>query len=343
MPADAPTDLAQRLLDAQVAFVVEELTGPAGPALVAGEVRALLDALRDVPVAELVDRDALQATVTAVLDATGPSPAVGALVLTLVPLLHHLPASEDHDLGTVVDRARVEAVVEVLVRSQRLREEVLQRLGASPTVSVLAMRFVTALVEDAVQQNRERAEKVPGVKSLLGVGDFAARQARGLAPRQLEQAVGGAADRSTQAAMQRVRRAFLTAFDEDAVRTAVLEVWDDLAEEPVAALRAHLTDEEVDRLAARGHDVWLDVQSSAWFRAAVAAGVDAFLDLYGQHTLGELLEEFGLDTHLVGVEVERHAGGLLEATRSTGQLEALVRRRLEPFFRSPAARELLAE
>lgn len=335
-------ELAERLLEAHVAHAVAELSGDAGVALVATEAGELLAALRDVPVGEVVDRDAIKATAATGLDTVGGSAAIEAMVTTMVPVIYDLPASEDHDLGAVISWGGVEAIADVLTRSEQLREETLRRLGKSPAVSTLAMRFVSALVGDAVQQNRERAEKLPGMKSVLGMGDLAARTARGMAPKQLEKAVGGAADKGAQAAMERVSRALVDAFDEEVVRTAIMQIWDLHAEDEIAGLRAYLPAEDVEHVTASGYALWLDARGSAWIRAAVEAGIDAFFDRYGERTVGELLDDLDLDDDTVVAEVERHAPQVLAALHRDGQVEAFVRRRLEPFYASEEARAILA-
>lgn len=336
-------DLADRLLDAQVAHLRAELTGPEGVALVQAEVRELLVALDDVPVREVVDVSVVQATVRSLLEAVGDSPAVAAVVTELAPLVRDLDVHRDHTLGDVVDRAAVERVVEVLAGSETLREQVLERLGRSPAVSNLALRFVQALVGDAVQQNRERAEKVPGMKSLLGVGDFAARQARGLTPKGIENLVGGAADKGAQAAMDRVSRALVDTFDEAAVRRAAMEVWDLQAEQPVDAFHDLLTDEEMDALLHAGQDAWTDLHRTPWFRGVVDAAVAGFLDRHADHTVGELLDDLGLDHDVVVDAAGRHAPGVLAALDDSGAMEAWLRRRLAPFYASPAALEILSD
>lgn len=341
--AAAPADLAERLLDAQVAFVVDELTGPAGAALVAEELRALLTALADVPMREVVPQEAARTTAHAAVAAVGGSDAIGAMVATLVPVLHGLDAHDEHDLGDVVMWGGVEAVVDVLTRSEQLREEVLRRLSQSPAVSTLSMRFVSALVGDAVQQNRERAEKLPGMKSVLGMGDLAARTARGMAPKQLENAVGGVADKGAQAAMERVSRALVDAFDEDVVREAVMQVWDLHAEDRVGGLRAYLPVEDLEDVAANGHALWLDLHATPWFAAVVDAAVDAFYTAHGDRPVGDVLADHGIDDAMVEAVAERHAASIVAALHERGQLEALVRRRLAPFFAAPATLELLAE
>lgn len=341
--SDDAAQVAERLLDAQVAYLVSQLSGPDGVALVAADLRSLVQAIGDVPVEELLDRAAVRAAVGRLLEAIGGSPGVGVIVAALVPVLQVLPDHDEHLLGDVVDRDVVATIVDVLARSQTLREEALRRLGQSPAVSMLAMRFVSALVGDAVQQNRERAEKVPGMKSLLGVGDFAARQARGMTPKQLERMVGGAADRGAQAAMERVSRAFADTFDEDAVRIAAMQVWDLHAEDAVARLRAYLTADELEHLAASGHQLWDGLRTTTWFTAVLDATVDAFFDVYGEHTVGDVLGEFGLGPDDVATEVARHAPRIIEALHRNGQLEAVIRRRLEPFFGSDETLAILAD
>lgn len=341
--ATDPTELADRLLDAQVAFVVAEFSGPDAPAMLGAEVRDALDRAAEVPLADVVSREAVQATAHIVLDTVGGSAAVEAMVSQLLPVLRDLPAHEEHRLGDVVTWGAVEAIVDVLTRSQQLRDEVLRRLGQSPAVSALAMRFVTALVGDAVQQNRERAEKVPGMKSVLGMGDRAARTARGMAPRQLEKAVGGAADRGTQAAMDRVSRALVDTFDVDVVREAIMEVWDLHAEDEIVGLQGYLAADDVEHVAASGHALWLDLRTTPWFAAVVDAGIEAFFEEYGDQPVASVLTAFDLDLDTIAAEVERHAPHMLDTLVRTGHVEAAVRRRLEPFFRSEVALDLLSD
>lgn len=341
--ATDPTALADRLLEAQVAFVVEEWSGPGAAAMLAAEAGDALDRVADLPLSDVVAPGAVQATAHLLCDTAAGSAAADAMVTELVPLLRDLPVHAEHRLGDVVARSAVAAIVEVLTRSEQLREEALRRLGTSPAVSALAVRFVAALVGDAVQQNRERAEKVPGMKSVLGMGDLAARTARGMAPKGLEKVVGGAADRGTQAAMERVSRALTETFDEAVVREAVMEVWDLHAEDEIAGLQAYLAAEDVDHVAANGHALWLELRTTAWFGAVVDAAIDAFFARYGDQPVGEVLAELGLDRDTIVAEVERHAPQVLEALVRTGHVEAMVRRRLEPFFRSEVALDLLSE
>ncbi len=334
---------AARLLDAQVAHLVAELTGPAATELVATELRHLLEAIRDVRVSALIDRDEARATVVSLLPAAAGSTALRELMSAFPSVIRDLSSNEDHRLADLVDRASVAAVVDELAGSEQLREEVLRRLGESPTLAQIAMRFVTALVGDAVQQNRERAERVPGVKSLFGVGDFAARQARGLAPKGLEQAIGGAADKGAQVATERVTRAMFDIVDGDAIRAVVMELWDLHADDPIASLRAYVAEDEVDDIAVGVHGVLAQVLATPWVAAVVGAGIEAFFDRYADVAVGELLDQLGIDDAMLDDLVGRHAPRLVDGLVSADVLAPVLRRRLAAFWSSPAANQILAD
>ena len=175
------------------------------------------------------------------------------------------------------------------------------------------------------------------------MGDLAARTARGMAPRQLESVVGGVADRGTQAAMERVTRALVDAFDEEVVREAVMEVWDLHAEDTVAGLRDYLPATDVAELAADGHALWLDLHATPWFAAVVDAAIDAFLAHHADATVGAVLDDLGVTDELLAIVVERHAADAVAALHATGALAPLLRRRLAPFFAAPSTLRLLGD
>ncbi|NIV31903.1 MAG: hypothetical protein GWN58_21180, partial [Anaerolineae bacterium] len=54
-------------------------------------------------------------------------------------------------------------------------------------------------------------------------------------------------------------------------------------------------------------------------------------ELYGDRTLGDLLNEFGIDQPTIMTELDAVLPRLLEALKTSGLLEGIVRRRLEGF------------
>jgi hypothetical protein len=71
--------------------------------------------------------------------------------------------------------------------------------------------------------------------------------------------------------------------------------------------------------------------------------VTHLFELYGDRPLLDLLKDMGVDQDLVKTEIDGYFLPVIDALREEGYLEALVRRRLTPFYASAAARNILSQ
>ena len=62
---------------------------------------------------------------------------------------------------------------------------------------------------------------------------------------------------------------------------------------------------------------------------------------YGERPLTELLGDLGVSREVVMAEIDAYAIPVIDVLREEGYVEALVRRRLTPFYKSAAARKIL--
>lgn len=338
-----PKDLANRLLDAQVEFILGELSGDRLAEVVARDIDDLLKVADTATVAELVNREDVKATTYKILDQAGGSAVIAPMVAGIADAIYQLTANDEHHLGEVIDRDQVEALVSKVLSMRSLHEEVLNRLSDSPVVANVASWFVTKLVSDVMQQNREFAERVPGVASLFSAGERAANKMRGATSRHLDQFLGDVAGKGAQAALRRVNNAVRDTMREAPLREAAMEVWDLHADDKVSGLKGYLSEQDLRELASIGYQIWLILRNTEYFHAALGAGIDVFFDAYGSHQVSALLDELGLTRDDLVTEVRRYAPAVIDALNADGQLGALVRARLEPFFHSDAVLALLAE
>jgi hypothetical protein len=75
--------------------------------------------------------------------------------------------------------------------------------------------------------------------------------------------------------------------------------------------------------------------------ALVRAVVEGFLATYAEHPVGELVTDLGLDAASISEHLAPIAVRAVAAARGTGELEALVRARLAPFWTSPEVAAVL--
>jgi hypothetical protein len=332
--------VAERLLDAQVDYHLDRLTGDQLDSTIVQLADDLLTAAGKQPLEHLVDRDSVKAIVVRVIGTVPGSAAVGGIVELATTVAYDGPA-EPHPLGELVDRDRFAAVLDELLALNPVLERALERLTASPLVGTMASRFMGRIVGEVLQANKAVADKVPGLGSLMSFGTSAASKVMGAADKQFEGLIGDTVGKGGTFAVRRLNRIVIETLRDPTTREAVLQVWDLLAEEPVVGLHRYVTLEEMTGVvdAVRG----LAVATAAGAHVATLGEVlvDGFFDRFGGYTPTELLDELELSREDLLSDLARIAPRVVDALRESGDLERILRARLEPFYRSSEVAALL--
>lgn len=345
-PADPEpaASLAGRLLDAQVAFHLQQLSGDRLAATVTQVADELLDAAGRHRLEELVDRTTVTELVVRALGTTPGSAAVAGIVELATTVVHEGP-DEPYPLGTLVERQQVETLLDELLALHPVVERALDRLTDSPLVGTVASRFMGRIAGEVLQANKAVADRVPGLGSLMSFGTSAASRAMGAADKQLEALIGGTVGdtvgRGSAFAVRRLNRIVVETLRDPTTREAALQVWDLLAQEPVAGLGRWTTREELTGLVDAVHEIVVSTAATPQVARLVETVVEAFFDRFGDCTPTELLDELGLSREDVVADLVRLAPAVVDALCDTGDLERIVRARLEPFYSSPEVAALL--
>jgi len=334
-------ELAARLLDAQVGYVLSELTGERLAAVVERDIDDLLGLAARLTVAEVVDPDAVKQAGRLLVDRMGDSPLIEDMAGALSDAMYDLAASDEFRLGDVVAREPVSALLAKLLSMRQLQDRALDRMTESPLVAIVASKFVTKIVSDFLQQNRARAEKLPGMSSLLSLGTSAANKVRSPFDRHLDQLLGDAAGKSAQYALRRTNNAIRELIHDAPLQDAALELWDLHADEPIGELREYLSRQDLRELVLIVRRLLVQARTSDYAGHVLDAGIDVFFERYGAHDIAAVLDELGLDRDTLCEQALRFARPAIEAGVADGTLADLVRARLEPFFTSQSVLALL--
>jgi hypothetical protein len=336
------SSVADRLLDAQVQFVLNELTGDRLREVVARDVDDVLAVAATMNIGDIVDRAAVKAVGRRVVSDIVGSQVVEEMAAALSDGIYDMSAGEEHLLGDVLDRDAVQALIQHSLTLNRLSDRALDRLTESPVVATIASRFVTKIVGDFLQQNRARAEKVPGMSAVLNLGTGAVSKVRGATDRHLDQFLGDAAGKGATYALKRTNNAIRELLREAPLEAAAMELWDLHAGEPIGDLREYLSRDELREFVLRLHAVIVSARDTTFTGELVDVCVDVFFDQYGSYDVARLLDELGITRDNLVADVALFAEPVIEAAKSNGVLEGHIRARLEPFFRSDAVTAILA-
>ncbi|WP_134739061.1 hypothetical protein [Nocardioides sp. 503] len=335
----AAGSLAQQLLDAQVAFHLDRLSGDRLAAKVADLAQDALDAAGQHAIGDLVEVQAVKDIVTRALGTVPGSAAVSGFVELATEVLADGPA-EPYPLGELVDRDQVAGLLDEVLALTPALERGLERLTASPLVGTMASRFMARIVGEVLQANKAVADKVPGLGSLMSFGTSAASRVMGAADKQFEGLIGDTMGKGGTFAVRRLNRIVVETLRDPTTREAVLQVWDLAAAQPVSGLGEEAR-EELSGVVTAGHELLVTTLAHEQVARLGEVVVDGFFERFGGYTPTELLDELDLSREHLVADLVRIAPGVVDALRETGDLERLLREQLEPFYASAEVRDLL--
>jgi hypothetical protein len=202
--------------------------------------------------------------------------------------------AEPYPIGELVDRERVEALVDSLLALHPVLERLLERLVASPLVGTVASRFMGRIVGEVLQANKAVTDRVPGLGSLMSFGTTAASKVMGAADRQFEGLIGDTVGKGGAFAVRRLNRIVIETLRDPTTREAVLQAWDLLAEEQVQGLSRYADRDDVDGVVDAVHELAAATVANEHVAHLAEVVVDAFFDRFGGSTPTALLDELGL-------------------------------------------------
>ncbi|MEV6339212.1 hypothetical protein AB0M12_31425 [Nocardia vinacea] len=336
-----PREIAERLLDAQVEFLLAEVSGERFTEVVVRDVESVIGVADTLVFRDIVGIDQAKETVRTVIDLIGGSPVIADMVGVFADSIYdHIAANNDYTLGQVVDREPVEALLEKIFGMHQAQERILERLTESPLVATVASKFVDKLISDFMEANRQIAGKIPGVSSLISMGQSAAKTAKKATESTF---IGDMAGKGAVFALKRTNNAIREMLRDAPVHDAAMEFWDLHADEPVSGLRDYLTQKDLNELVLLCYEIAITTREKEYFGLLVDECMDVFFTKYGDYTLAAMLPELGLSGDDIAKEILRYGPAVIEGAKRNGVLGKLIRERLEPFYTSDVVLGILGE
>lgn len=331
---------ADILLEAQVHFIVGQLGGPALQDLIERELDAALAAAGKLTLNACVERRAVKDTARTYAAEVEFGAGIPELVGEVARALH---AHEIHDRTTLADLVsdrRLRQTLDQLLEMRSMRTRLLHQAADSPLYSAFVSDLLYHGIKGYLAEN-PITRNIPGASSMMKLGKTVLSKATPRLEGAIEESLKKYISRSVQTTAQRSLSFFLEHADDELLRDAALDFWKQLKRLPIGSWRADLGEREVEELFVSGYEFWRELRRSEYYNALIEAGIDVVFDRYGEVPLATLLEDFGITRELMLAEGMRYAPRALAALRKHKLLEKLVRRNLEPFYRSPEFREAL--
>lgn len=337
----AGKDRAQRLLDAHVAHVVEQLSGKGFEDWLADIVRATLDDASHLKLKDAVPAKQLKHCVVNLLAELEIDNRLRSAVQDIARAVVESEAHADARLGELLETEVFEAARDKAIEMHAMREEIVGSLLQSKAYR----GFVADLLYHGIQgwvTNNPLTETVPGAKRALAFGRSMLNRARPGIDAELDKRLRDYIDKSVDASAEIGEAYLLGVKDEDLARGADA-VWRRAADIPVADILSGINGDDAADWAGIAYDGIHHLRKTPYVQQLVEEGIDAYYAHYGEHSLADIVGDVGLDADLLRREISRFTQPVVKLLKKKKLLEPAIRRQLEPFYRSDAARAILDE
>jgi hypothetical protein len=289
-----------------------------------GEVK-LDDVVTPEQIADIIERYVIQLRVSGgITELTGE---MSRLVFT-----SH--ATAEARLDQILTPDMYEEFADKVLALEGVRRELIALVARSSSAKSLSAHLVARAVLDLLAV-ANRVTPAP-------LSSLATRAGRAVLPR-LEQLATLALERHRERIADEYESRLIELLDPERLRSIVDEVWDRVSTKRLSEVFSHVEEQDIEDFVVLVYEFWQRYRKTDFFRRISTEATAYFFQKYGQVTLLALIDDMGVTEAMVTQEVASLLRPILDHAIQSGALERALRRELEAFYRSDAARAALGE
>ncbi|MBS3803910.1 MAG: hypothetical protein KGY54_05130 [Oleiphilaceae bacterium] len=336
-------EIASELLEAHIRFELAGFKGVKLRKFARQEVHELFGQMEELTLQDISSVDRVMAAVHRIVVDADMGSNVSDLMSQMASGLFNAPEQLDTRLKDVITREQALAFLEQALKLQRQREKMIRKVMDNPVYQEMIADLVYSGLLNYLYEDNAVTKSVPAIGSMMKFGKRMANRASPGLDDRIERGIKNWLSESLPILIGRSERFLNEALSSQELRDAVMAAWDDMEERTLAELWQASGDLELGELTAMGGDFWAHLRTTDYFHGCCRAVVEQLFQAYGDVSLASLLDELGVTEAMVMTEVEANLLPIADALRDQGYLEALLRRRLEPFYRSAAVARILQQ
>lgn len=332
--------VAERLLDAHVAFMIAQLEKEPLRLNIEEELDHALAAAEKITLNEAVTRDQIKDTVrTYAVDLD----LHGALPELVGDIARAIYTHDIHDRTAINDLVTDKQFIELfdqLMAMKELREKIIKQSIGNPLYGALVSDVLYNGIKGYINDN-PLTKNSQVAASALKIGKSLLSKASPGLEQSLEDGIKRYISGNIKASQRTTEKFIRARLEDDSVKDRALELWDEHKHRKIAEVREYISERDVEEGFVTGYEYWRRLRKTEYYWTIIATGIDAFFDKYGNTSLREILDEVGVHRETMLAEAMRYAPPVIAMLKKKGLLEPRIRRQLEKFYLSEEARDIL--
>lgn len=342
MSKTAPS-LVDTLFEAHVKHDVASLKGAKLKKFLEQEVDELLGYAEKVPLGRLISPEQVMGVIKRIAVNMELDAGIPELAAEMAAEVLKAPVQADTTLGDILSREQASGFIEEALELRQQRERIISEIMAHPVYQELVSNVVYHGLVNYLYEDNLITRSVPGVGSVMKFGKKMANKAVPGLDETFERRIKAWLAESLPGLIVRSEQFLHRALTDDELRDSVMAAWVSLENQTIAELQDGLGEVELQEFVVLGYDFWLNFRKTAYFEGCARAVVEHLFAKYGDRPVMDLLNDIGVTREVIVTEIAELGLPIIDVLHKEGYVEALVRRRLGSFYKSAAAKKLLAE
>ena len=342
MSKTAPS-LVDTLFEAHVKHEVAALKGAKLKKFLEQEVDELLGYAEKVPLGRLISPEQVMGVIKRIAVNMELDAGIPELAAEMAAEVLKAPVQADTTLGEILSREQASGFIEEALELRQQRERIISEIMAHPVYQELVSNVVYHGLVNYLYEDNLITRSVPGVGSVMKFGKKMANRAVPGLDETFERRIKAWLAESLPGLIVRSEQFLHRALTDDELRDSVMAAWVSLENQTIAELQDGLGEVELQEFVVLGYDFWLNFRKTAYFEGCARAVVEHLFAKYGDRPVMDLLNDIGVTREVIVTEIAELGLPIIDVLHKEGYMEALVRRRLGSFYKSAAAKKLLAE
>lgn len=339
--ASAPKDLASQLLEAEVAFWLQNLKGKKFQSLLADELNHVLARLEHIRLRDAVDEAKVKGTAQRYAVEMEIGGAIPELFGEIANRIFEFPASRTTKIGEVVSDSIATEFIEKLFEQDGVLDHAVTNIRNSTPFRHFLSDVIFTVLKGYVFEQNNLMKFSTVASSTRKVREWLSTKAPDLSE-GLEDRVRNLMESGVKSSLEMVDETLDNEQYRETAMNSALAFWDVVREWPLTAYRDYLTEQDLQEFMVLGYEFWLEFRNTEYLKSCIDLGVDFFFEKYGDQTLQDLLDDIGISHEMIADELDNYLPDLATLVIKEGLAEGFLRRNLQRFYSSKKVQDLLA-
>jgi hypothetical protein len=335
-------DLVHQLLKAHTEHELNRFKDEAYKRTIEEEVTAVFEWVKKIKLKEVVTPEQItgiiRRNVVELPVAGGVTELAGEMSQKVLASSHNKKTS----LEDIFARKQYDDIVDKVGSLKTARNDLIHRLVTSSAYSQQISEVLFVGIKEYLLEENIIAKKVPGVSSLIKMGKFAVNKTMHSLEVAIENKVKSYIESNLESTIRRSEKSLINYFDETRIVDTGEEIWESIAETKLSKYFTAIDDNDMEDFIVIGYDFWLHFRKTKYFKGIYTELVKYFFKKYGDKELDVILEDIGVTREMVINELIEVVAPGIEKALSIGYLEERIRARLEDFYLSKKAADVIS-